>query len=506
MRNLFLPFFALGLAAHAQPQPAHAPQPVAVQVSYGVPAPEISWYLPPGVPTAGFRVLQRRQYVGEAGPRQCRLLFQSRSDSLLLLMVDTLPLPQGIHEYRLEALDSTGQVGATSAWTTVSTLSDQVRPFATQVIASSDTSSRVIRLSWRIIRPERVRSVRIYRAEAYDGPYALIAERPATDTLLADPVRRVRENYFYRIQVVDIFGPGAVSVPVPALARYRTVCLPPILLGATAGTGGVLLRWQPQGDDIKGFFVQRRAAGDTAWRTVSGLVLPDTLHQWKDTTAQPGLLHAWRMRALSTGDRASAPSGEAMALQPSAEAPPPPDGLVARRLEPGRVTLSWTAPVLSNAILAGYRVERSNDGGTTFTALNKEPVAEGENGFTDTTAGTGATAYRVRSIGPAGQVGVPGTPVQVDGSGLTGAPSELIARRSPRGVVLTWPSLPRQVKALRVYRSTGGGEPVRVAELGPDAGRWVDGKPPGGTSFYVVRAVGFDGKEGEMSTPVAVHW
>jgi len=153
-----------------------------------------------------------------------------------------------------------------------------------------------------------VRSVRIYRAEAYDGPYALIAERPATDTLLADPVRRVRENYFYRIQVVDIFGPGAVSVPVPALARYRTVCLPPILLGATAGTGGVLLRWQPQGDDIKGFFVQRRAAGDTAWRTVSGLVLPDTLHQWKDTTAQPGLLHAWRMRALSTGDRASAPS------------------------------------------------------------------------------------------------------------------------------------------------------------------------------------------------------
>lgn len=506
MRNLFLPFIALGLASHAQPQPAHAPQPVAVQVSYGVPAPEITWYLPPGVPTARFHVLQRRQYVGGAAPRQCRLLFQSRSDSLLLLMVDTLPLPQGIHEYRLEALDSTGQVGATSAWTTVSTLSDQVRPFATQVVASSDTSTRVIRLSWRVTQPERVRSVRIYRAETFDGPYALIAERPATDTLLADPVERVRENYFYRIQVVDIFGPGAMSVPVPALARYRTVCLPPLLLGATADTGGVLLRWQPQGSDTKGYFVQRRAAGDTAWRTVSGLVLPDTLHQWKDTTAQPGLLHAWRMRSLSTGDRTSIPSSEVMALRPSKETPPPPDGLVARRLEPGRVTLSWTAPVLSNALIAGYRVERSNDGGTTFTALNKDLVPEGENGFTDSTVGSGVARYRVRSIGPAGQVGVPGGTVQVDGTGLPTAPRELIARKSPRGVILMWPSLPRQVKALRVYRSTGGGEPVRVAELGPDAGRWVDGKPPGGTSFYVVRAVGIDGKEGEMSNSVAVHW
>ncbi len=506
MRNLFLPFIALGLAAHAQPQPAHAPQPIAVQVSFGDPAPEITWYLPPGVPTAKFHVLHRRQYVGEAMPRSCRLFFQSRRDSLLLAMFDTLPLPRGIHEYQLEAMDSTGRVVSVSAWATVSTLSDQVRPFAAQVFAGSDTATRTIQLSWRITQPERVRSVRIFRAEAFDGPYALIAERPATDTLMADPVERVRESYFYRLQVVDIFGPGAMSVPVPALAQYRPASLPPLLLGATADSGGVVLRWRPQGDDIKGYFVQRRTANATDWRTVSGLVLPDTLHQWKDTTAQPGLLHAWRMLALSTGDRTSMPSTAVTALRPSAEAPPPPDGLAARRLEPGRVLLSWTAPLLSKAILAGYRVERSTDGGATYTTLNKEPVAEGENGFTDSTNAGGTRWYRVRSIGPAGQVGVPGAVAQVDAVEPAAPPRELLARITGKGVQLQWPATGRGVKSLRVYRSDGKAEPQRIAELPPNSGGWLDTAPLKGTQFYLVRAVLPDGSEGEVSKPVMVGW
>lgn len=508
MRYLWITLLALGTMARAQHPATHANEPVpqAVQVSIGEPWPQVTWYLPPGTRTAGFRVLRRRQYVGTAEERHCRTLFQTRNDSVFLLMVDTARAPQGILEYRIIPRDSAGVEGPPSDWATVSTLSGEVRPFATALYARSDTGHRSIRLTWQVYRPERVRSIRVYRADAFDGPYALIAERPGTDTVLLDPVQRVLEDLFYRVQVMDIFGPGAISVPVLALSNYRPGALPPILLAATPDSAGVTLGWQPQGTDIKGYFVQRRAVGDTSWRTVSGLVAADTLHRWKDTTVPPGLLHAWRLVAVSTGDRKSGPSDFVMAMRPDPGMPPPPDGLVARRRDAGRVTISWRPPLLGDAIISGYRVERSTDGGNTFNSMDGMPVPEGGNLFIDSTASAGALAYRVRSIGPAGQVGVPGAVARVDAVELAAAPRELLARITGKGVQLQWPATERGVKSLRVYRSDGKAEPQRIAELPPSSGGWLDTAPLKGTQFYLVRALLPDGTEGEMSKPVMVGW
>lgn len=509
MRYLLLSLIASAAVARAQQQPAApvTPPPSAVRVSAGDITPEILWYLPKDVPTAGFRVMQRRQYVGDEHARSCRILFQSRSDSLFLLMLDTVPVPEGVHEYRLIPLDEAGGEGTASAWVTVQTLHDELRPYAHGVSARSDPGERTIKLSWRMARPERVRGIRIFRADDYDGPYALIAERAPTDTLLVDAVQRVNEDLFYRVQVVDVFGPGALSVPVLALSDHRPTCMPPTLLDAMAGADGVRVTWEPRGTDIMGFIVQRKEGSDRDWLDVSGLLVGDTLHQWVDREVPARRVHAWRVVAVSTGELRSEASHFILATRPAADGPPPPDDVVARRPGMDAVTVSWRPPRLSDAIIAGYIVERSSDGAATFTRLNESLIEEGAYRFVDSTAAPALLLqYRVRSVDPSGVMGSPTGAVAVEGLTGRGVPRQLIARSTPKGVALEWPLADRDVRSLRVYRTDGTSTPTRLCELPPHATGWLDEKPQkGATRFYLVRAVMPDGTEGDVSAPVAVR-
>lgn len=102
---------------------------------------------------------------------------------------------------------------------------------------------------------------------------------------------------------------------------------------------------------------------------------------------------------------------------------------------------------------------------------------------------------------------VPSGIASVAGEVTATAPRMMLAERTAKGVVLQWPSMQREVKALRVYRSDGVNEPKRLRELPPDAHGWLDDKPvKGATQFYLVRAVLADGSESEPSLPVAVRW
>ncbi|MCW5900306.1 MAG: fibronectin type III domain-containing protein [Flavobacteriales bacterium] len=510
MRHSSIPFLALALTAHAQPRGSVAvdPRPQAVLVAHNEPTPEILWFLPGGSATAAFRVFQRRQYIGQEEVRACRTLFHQRGDSLFVLMIDTLPLPEGVYEYRLLPIDDAGREGASSHWVTVSTLDMERRPYPHSIVARGDRQERAIRLAWRVARPQRARSVRILRADTYDGPYTLLAERGPLDTVLLDPVHRVKEHLFYRVQVIDVFGPGAISVPVLALSDAEPLCLPPVLLSVKPGLDGVTLTWEPQGDDIMGYVVQRTAAGEDRWRDVSGLLFRDTITTWSDTSVPADRLHVWRVVAIGLGEKRSGPSDFIFATRASHTAPPPPEDVVARRQDRAQVLISWRPPLVSDAIIAGYHVERTKSGDDRFTPITAKPVEPGEGRFVDTTASpASAWDYRVRSVSPSTITGGPSRIARVAAEATTSAPRLLLAERTAKGVALRWPSMQRDVKALRVYRGDGLSEPKRLRELPPDAQGWLDDKPVKGvTQFYFVRAVLVDGSEGELSLPVALRW
>jgi hypothetical protein len=83
--------------------------------------------------------------------------------------------------------------------------------------------------------------------------------------------------------------------------------------------------------------------------------------------------------------------------------PKPPTNLTANVVTPSKISLSWTAPSdPASSVLTGYKIERSTDGGNTWSVI----VANTGNTatrFTDTGLAHGTTyTYRVSSINPIG--------------------------------------------------------------------------------------------------------
>lgn len=493
--------------AAAQQRTVSNAAPIPLSASQGDPHPVTRWLLPDGGGAKSVDVFRRRQYVGEEERIQPWWAFSIKRDTVVLTVIDTTLKVQGILEYRVQVTDTLGRTGPTSPWAMAHNFPPGQRPYAYGITARDEAAARSIRLSWRTDRIARARALRVFRAKDYDGPYHVVVELPPTDTAWTDHVDRVKEALWYRVQVIDVFGPGAISVPVLALSDHAPACIPPELLRATPATAGITLHWRPRGTDIMGFVVQRKAAGNDPWRDASGLLFGDTISHWTDEAAPAGLLQAWRVMAVSTGDQRSEGSDFILAARPVLEAPPMPDDPVARRQDPGRVLISWRPPLLSKAVIAGFKVERSSDGGGTFITLNSALVEAGDERFLDSTAADGPLAYRVRSVDPSGAIGEPSRTVTVEGLSPQTTPRMVIARRTPQGIALEWPQADRAVKALRVYRTDGIAEPRKLRELPPSASGWLDELPvKGAMQFYLVRAVLQDGSEGDVSQAVGVRW
>src|SRR5207249_626708 len=117
--------------------------------------------------------------------------------------------------------------------------------------------------------------------------------------------------------------------------------------------------------------------------------------------------------------------------------PSPPTGLAATAVSSSQIGLTWTAPTDNGgAVITGYKIERSTDGGTTWTTLvantGSTSTAYSDIGLAHTTAYT----YRVSAINSVG----PGSPpATASSTTLAVAPS------SPTGLTATASSSSSQI-------------------------------------------------------------
>lgn len=290
-------------------------------------------------------------------------------------------------------------------------------------------------------------------------------------------------------------APAVGAEPEPPVGQPRPPAAPTNVTAAAQSSSAVALAWSDNSGDETGFEIARAAGASSSFVPLRTLPAGATAHV-DGQGLEPGRTYLYRVRAVSPAG-ASAWSEVATVATPAVTPtlPAAPTNLAAQALAPTAVSLSWTHTGGGDNNTS-LEIERSADGGATFTPLATLPPGSA-NSHLDTggsLAPASAYAYRVRAVNGAGAsawsnlatVTTPaaGTPV------APAAPTNLAAQAlGPTSVALTWTDNSPNETGFVVERSTDGGAFAPIATTPADAEQHADTTvSPGATYAYRVRA------------------
>ena len=209
----------------------------------------------------------------------------------------------------------------------------------------------------------------------------------------------------YRVSAINSAGTGEPSDTASATTEAQ-VPGAPTALGArksrTSPTTQIDLSWTAPADDGGAEITGYRIQVDTAdtWEDVE-LNTNSADTEYTHTRLDPGVEHRYRVRAINAAGEGNWSNIASAATDPTV--PDEPTGLAAEADGPTRIDLSWTAPGYNGgALVSGYRIEVSADGGGTWTVLSAN-TGRARTSFTHTGLEPATTRhYRVSAINRAG--------------------------------------------------------------------------------------------------------
>ena len=322
----------------------------------------------------------------------------------------------------------------------------------------------------------------------------------------------------YRLMLLNRKNkPTGRKMTSPAVDGWRAAPPPaPVVdLRGTSGSDGMELYWlrpEKQAVPTPVFQVSRKGeGGKEELLTPEPLWLPRGLDPEKpafvDITAPLETRLTYTVRLQDVFGRLSTPASVTV-LHADLDALRPPEKIKA---EPGvnRVELSWE--LRDNPSTSGYAVERSRRRRGIYEVLTAKGLSRSTSRFLDKTAQGGfAYYYRVRSVGPRGDVGSPSEPVavMVKTAGKPAAPADVKAEVSPTRIHLHWRPLPLPVAGYIIEKKTEKDDAwVRLNSSLATLSQFDDPVNLGdyGRRRYRVTAVAFGNQKSRPSREVVVQ-
>ncbi len=280
-------------------------------------------------------------------------------------------LPLGTHfYYRVKATNASGS----SAFTT--TLDVLTPPAAPTLTSVTPVSATKITIAWASVPGATSYQLERSLNNSTWTSLGTTASPTYDDTTVAAGTR-----YYYRIRAVNSGGTSTPSGTANALTMPAT----PTTFTATVISGTqVNLSWSTA-TGATSYSLERSADAGATWSLLAASQAGTT---YSDTSASAGVTYTYRVKAINTSGNSGPVSATALTW------PGTPAGLAAT-VTANSATLTWTA--VPGA--ASYSVERSTNGGTTWTAVGSPTAATFSN--TGLAAGT-AYSYRVRATNASG--------------------------------------------------------------------------------------------------------
>ncbi|HYO08098.1 MAG TPA: fibronectin type III domain-containing protein [Tepidisphaeraceae bacterium] len=383
--------------------------------------------------------------------------------------------------YRVRAWNE----GGFSAYSNV--LSTQTTPPAPGDLYAEATGSNRVNLAWEGVWAND--GYLIQRSLTGTGGWANLASVAYDVTTYADNTVAPLTTYHYRVIATSPVGPsGASNVASATTPAVNLPATPQNVSAAAASTSQINVSWSDVANET-GYRVERSGDGGATWSALATVAANVTTHG--DTGLAAGASFSYRVIATNSGGQSN-PSAAAIAATFVAA----PAALTATPVTATRVDLAW-ADVNGET---GYRIERSTDGGATWSLLASTGANVTTHSNTTALAGT-SYRYRVRGYNGAGNGAF--SPVA---SALTvpAAPTPAATPVSASQINLSWTNVAGE-SGYTVERSNDGGATWQMsANVAADVTAYSDTGLTAGTAYtYRVRANNATGSSGHGGTASA---
>lgn len=320
----------------------------------------------------------------------------------------------------------------------------------------------------------------------------------------------------YKVVGLDGNGqPNDVVLPSASVDSAVLTPLPPAPpnLRAEARKDGVALFWAPVPTDRKlpvaSYFVERDSAGQmnvavTPKPLILGLRWKLEVPTLTDDKAPGETDVTYRVSSVDLFGRKSAPAIVQLFVPDLAALAPPLNVRAAQ--QPGKVTVEWSPG--DNPHTAGYIVERAYLHGGPYVAITPQALPARGGSYVDTSVrGGSAYFYRIRAMGPRGDLGDPSTVAKAQpvSTQKPPRPQGLVADAGTTRVRLSWPPVAFPVAGYVVERRAEGATNwTRLSSRVNPEPLYDDyfGLNTSGKLSYHVIAIGFDNQESEASNVV----
>lgn len=357
--------------------------------------------------------------------------------------------------YRVSAVNAGGSSGATAS---VAATTRTDAPVSLTAVAVSD---RQIDLAWAAV--DGADGYRVERST--DGAtWQPLGSSPTA--AYSDLAVTEATAYQYRVRGDNAGGLSQPSDSVTAVSRPATPGDPVASLVGPA----VNLVWTDVSGGETGYVVERSADGGATFSTA--VILAPGVEAYTDTTVVEATSYAYRVRATGTGGPSAESAVAAIVTRPAAAT-----DVVATTVSATHLSVTWSD---NSAGEAGYRIERSSDGGTTWVVV-ATPEIDAQTYVDSELAPATAYAYRVVATSPQGDSEVSATATAIT---LTLPPTAVTATTvSTERIDLTWTD-PVGADEIGVYRSVDGMSWLRIATVPAGVGTYVDSGLNEATDFY----------------------
>ena len=406
-----------------------APRQLTAQAQ-GTSAIELDWTapLPRGTaPVTGYRI--QRSSTGTGGWQS----LVANTGSTTTRYTDDGLSPGTTRYYRVLAISG----ARTSDWSNVAhaTTDDLTVPDApTGLRATPDglQGSTQIRLNWSAPSNDGgspITGYRIERAVIRGGVWIIhVASTGSATTTYLDTGLPPNTTRFYRVRALNAQGHGDPSNVAEGTTNAARPGQPGNLRARATGPTSITLAWDAPSSDggarITGYTIRARGPTDGTWITIQRNT-GSTATTFEHTGLRPASAYRYQVAAINR----VGPGQWSFEARTSTYAQPPgaPVGLTAREVGTSRIDLSWSAPRnTGGAPILGYRIEASDDGGSTWRIIRRNTSSTGTT-FSDVNLQPATTRhYRVAAINTAGtgpfsntarattEATVPGTPRSLD--------------------------------------------------------------------------------------------
>ncbi|MGK7313465.1 MAG: fibronectin type III domain-containing protein [Candidatus Longimicrobiales bacterium M2_2A_002] len=253
------------------------------------------------------------------------------------------------YAYRVAACNAT----TCSAYSNVATVATP--PVAPTNLTTATVSDTEIDLAWT---DNSVTETEFRIERRIQGGFSLVATVGTDVTTYRDSGLAPLTSYDYRVSACNASGCSGTTPPTPGTTD--SIPAPGDFSATAISAGQVDLTWSDASSEAETEFRIERSVEGSAFSVLATIAAD--LTAYSDGTTTEGTAYDYRIRACGVSTCSSSSTAAGDTTPPIA-----PSGLAATAQSAGQVDLTWTD---NSGVETGFRIERSTDGGSSFTVLD----------------------------------------------------------------------------------------------------------------------------------------